>query len=108
MRPPKIITIGQALIRQKEALPHGSFLSWIESEFGMGEQTARNMMNVAKKFGKSPTVGDLSVTALYELASSTADVRAEVERRIAAGEIVSAVDVKKMKQQAVRLAVNEG
>jgi hypothetical protein len=24
-----VITIGQALIRQKDALPHGSFLPWI-------------------------------------------------------------------------------
>ena len=56
-----VITIGQALIRQKHALPHGCFLPWIEFEFGMSEQTARNMMNVAKKFGKSPTIGDLSV-----------------------------------------------
>jgi hypothetical protein len=58
------------------------------------------MMNVSKKFGKSPTIGDLSVTALYELASSTADVQAEVERRIAAGEIIGAADIKRYTQSA--------
>ena len=90
-----VITIGQALIRQKDALPHGSFLPWIETEFEMTHKTATNFMNVAAKFGaKVETISSLGPTALYELASSTADVQAEVERRIAAGEIVSAADVK--------------
>jgi hypothetical protein len=39
---------------------------------------------------KSDTVSDLSLGALDDLASSSAEVQAEVERRIAAGEIVSA------------------
>jgi len=48
-------------------------------------------MNVAAKFGgKVETISTLGPTALYELASSTADVQAEVERRIAAGEIIGA------------------
>jgi hypothetical protein len=33
-----IITIGQALIRQKQALPHGSFLPWIDAEFAMSRR----------------------------------------------------------------------
>jgi hypothetical protein len=33
---------------------------------------------------------------LYEPASSTADVQAEVERRIAAGEIIGAADVARL------------
>ena len=36
-----VITIGQALIRQKAALPHGSFLPWIEAEFDMAVRTAQ-------------------------------------------------------------------
>jgi hypothetical protein len=42
-----VITIGQALIRQKAALPHGSFLPWIEAEFEMTDRTARRFMSVA-------------------------------------------------------------
>jgi hypothetical protein len=86
-----VITIGQALIRQKAALPHGSFLPWIDSEYEMTARTSQNFMRVAEQFGaKYETVSHLAPKALYELASSTAEVQAEVERRIAAGEIVSA------------------
>jgi hypothetical protein len=58
-------------------------------------------MRVADQFGdKSAIVADLSLKAVYELASSSVDVQAEVERRVAAGEIIGAADVKKLKQQA--------
>ena len=40
----------------KQALPHGMFLPWLEAEFGMSDQTARNMMRVADKFAKSKIV----------------------------------------------------
>jgi hypothetical protein len=45
-----------------------------------------------RKFGKSNTMLHLDPTALYELAapSTPPEVQAEVERRIAAGEIISA------------------
>jgi hypothetical protein len=52
-------------------------------------------MSVARQFdGKSITVTDLRISALYELAATSTppEVQAEVERRIAAGEIVSAAD----------------
>jgi hypothetical protein len=58
----------------------------------MHEQSARRFMQVAERYGKSNTMLDLTPTALYELAapSTPPEVQAEVERRIAAGEIVSA------------------
>jgi hypothetical protein len=86
-----VIRIGQQLNHMKEkVLPHGSFLPWIEAEFEMTHKTATNFMNVAAKFGaKVEIVSPLVPTALYELASSSAEVQAEVERRIAAGEIIS-------------------
>jgi hypothetical protein len=98
-----IITIGEALIRQKANLPHGMFLKWIEAEFDMSESAARKMMGVARQYGgKSVTVTDLGTRALYELAapSTPPEVEAEVERRIAAGELVSAADIKALKLQA--------
>jgi predicted ATPase len=65
-----VITIGQALIRQKAALPHGSFLPWIDAKFAMSESAARKMMTVAREFGgKSVMFTDLNATALYELAA---------------------------------------
>ena len=88
-----VIEIGQALIRQKAKLGHGNFLNWLAAEFGMSNPTASRFMNVAERFGsKSFSVKDLDLTALYELAapSTPEEVRSEVERRIAAGELVTA------------------
>ena len=39
-----VITIGQALIRQKEALPHGSFLPWVAAEFEMSDREANRLL----------------------------------------------------------------
>jgi hypothetical protein len=49
----EIVTIGQALIRQKSALPHGSFLPWIDAEFDMAVRTAQNFMKVAEQYGSA-------------------------------------------------------
>jgi len=51
------------------ALPHGMFLPWIGAELAMHEQSVRRFMQVAERFGKSNTVLDLPLTALYELAA---------------------------------------
>jgi hypothetical protein len=68
-------------------------LPWIEAEFEMGQRTAYRFMDVADRFaGKLATVANLAPKALYELASSTAEIQAEVERRLAAGEFVTAAD----------------
>ena len=72
-------------------MPHGSFLPWIEQEFGMSDRAANRFMNVATEYGaKSARLAGLGLEAMYELAapSSPPEVQAEVERRIAAGELV--------------------
>jgi Protein of unknown function (DUF3102) len=95
-----LIEIGTALIRQKGSLPHGMFLPWIEAEFVMSENTATRMMNVARVFGgKSASVEDLTPTALYELAapSTPLEVRIEIDKRIEAGELVTAADIRELK-----------
>jgi hypothetical protein len=101
-----VIEIGKALIRQKQQLPHGMFLPWIATEFDMHEQSARRFMQVADRFGKSNIVLDLPLTALYELAapSTPPEVQAEVERRVAAGELVSGDDVRTLKAQFNEIA----
>lgn len=97
--------IGQLLIDMKAKLGHGNFLPWLEAEFGMSEVTARKMMRVAEAFKSKPSF-DLPVSALYELAapSTPPEVQAEVERRIAAGEIVSAAEVKQLKRDMVTVS----
>jgi len=90
-----LIDIGSALARQKEALPHGQFIPWISAEFSMSERTAQKLMAIGRGFAKTAAPADLGVEALYELSSANADIQAEVERRIAAGEIIGASDVKR-------------
>lgn len=97
-----IIAVGTALKRQKERLPHGMFLPWIEAEFGMTDRTARNFMNVAEVYAKSETVSDLSAKALYELAAPSTPqyVREQVEELIVDGQKITVADVKRLKAEA--------
>jgi hypothetical protein len=94
-----IIEIGAALIRQRTALPDGTFKAWIESEFNMSRTATYRFINVAERFSSCPTVGHLQAKALYELAapSTPPEVQAEVERRITAGELVTAADIRELK-----------
>jgi hypothetical protein len=88
----RLLAGSAALIRQQNELPHGMFLPWIETEFEMGKRTANRFMIVPEHFtGKLATVARLSTRALYELAapSTPPEVQTEVERRIAAGELLS-------------------
>lgn len=97
-----IIEIGIDLNKVKASLGHGHFLRWIEAEFGMAERTARNFMSVAQTYaGKSATVADLPVRALYELAapSTPQEVRDQVEELVLDGEKVTVADIKAMKEQ---------
>lgn len=67
----------QRLLAVKQHLPHGEWLPWLEREFGWREQTARNFMQVAGAFSKSPTFGDLAdcqidAGALYAISAGDA------------------------------------
>lgn len=88
-----IIAVGLALKRQKERLPHGMFLPWIEAEFEMSHMTATRFMNVAEVYGsKANTVLVLPPKALYELAapSTPQSVREQVEELVVDGQKVTA------------------
>ncbi|KNY18261.1 hypothetical protein AKG11_03780 [Shinella sp. SUS2] len=97
-----IIAVGLALKRQKERLPHGMFLPWIEAEFEMSHKTATSLMNVADRFqGKVETVSGLTVTALYELAapSTPQPIRDQVEALLVDGQKVTVADIRRMKAE---------
>jgi Protein of unknown function (DUF3102) len=67
-----IIEVGNALLRAKDALPHGQFGPWLASEFGWTDRMARRFMDVAEVFGpKSDIISDLAIvpTAAYLLAA---------------------------------------
>lgn len=97
-----IIEIGKDLIAVKDRLPHGSFLPWIEQEFGMSRFTANRFMAVAEVYGaKGSTVQHLDLTALYELAApkTPIEVREEVEKMIEAGEVVTKATVVELRNK---------
>jgi hypothetical protein len=64
-----IIAIGNLLIEAKEQIEHGSWLPWLEENFGSSDSTAENYMAAAKFAAKFPTVANLKLrpTALYWL-----------------------------------------
>ncbi len=92
-----VVEIGQRLLDVKAALKHGQFGDWLEREFQWSEQSANNMMSVARTF-KSLNFGDLKVSAsaLYLLASPSTpeDIRAEFIEKAEAGEAVKHADVR--------------
>lgn len=93
------IEIGLELIRMKELLQHGQFISWIEAECNFTKRTANNIMQVAEIFSdKRETVSHLNTTTLYLLASPStpASLREEVlktepEMKVHGPSVVSAI-----------------
>ncbi len=87
----------------KKALGHGRFTPWIEAEFGMSDQTARNFMNVATRFPKSKSLLDLKFTkeALYLLAAPSTDgeVVEVVMEKAEAGEKIGKAEVDAIKKE---------
>jgi hypothetical protein len=67
-----VIEIGRRLTLIKGKLPHGCFLSWVESEFRWSERTAQSFMRVyalADKYKYANFADlDLPVSGLYLLA----------------------------------------
>ena len=88
-----VVEAGRHLIAVKDALDHGQWGDWLDTEFNMSDRTARTLMSIAERFeGKSEIISDLSVTVLGLLAApSTPD--AAVDAVIAANQ-----------QQPVRVA----
>lgn len=96
-----IIEIGLDLIEQKKALGHGNYLTWIEAEFSMSDETARNFTRVAAEFGgKSQTVWNLPPTILYSLAApSNRPITEQALAQIDAGKPLTNDDVAALKEK---------
>lgn len=98
-----IIEAGRELLAIKDQLGHGNFGPWLEAEFQMAERTAQRYMSVAAAFSdKSDIVSVLPQTALIELAapSTPEHVRAEVVKRVEAGEPIKPTEIKTMVREA--------
>lgn len=101
-----IIAVGLALKRQKERLPHGMFLPWIDAEFGLSERSAQRFMLRADRWSKSANLAGLtqtiSASVLDEATdpSLPAEVRDRVESLLVDGQKVTVADIRKMKAEA--------
>ena len=96
-----IIEIGRDLLATKQALGHGYFLAWIDSEFSITKDTASRFMNVARRFGDEQIsqIAKFQQTVLYELAAPKADpalVDAAL-REAAAGKTVDRAALQRLK-----------
>jgi hypothetical protein len=97
-----VLRIGKELTEVKERLPHGSWLPWLDAEFGWGETHARRFMQAHEVFGKTPILEDLArrmqPSTIYELAapSMPQEARDEALAKAAAGEPVKHRDVKQI------------
>ena len=95
-----IVEIGERLLDIKQRLGHGSFGAWLKAEFEWSQDTARNFMNVAERFGQNPKISEFAPSALYLLASpSTPDAaRADALDRVDRGEKVTHTTAKQIVQ----------
>jgi Protein of unknown function (DUF3102) len=65
------LRMGRALIRVKDALPHGQFGNWLSTEFRcLSERTAQRYMTVAQVFGENPTHVSYLPLRLVQMLSS--------------------------------------
>jgi hypothetical protein len=100
-----VIHTGCALLKAKAILGHGNFGRWLQAEFRWSERTATNYMSVAQHFvDKTEIIADLELTSAYALAakSTPQQVRDDVTSRLAAGEGVTAAQVKAAIDKAKR------
>lgn len=90
-----IISIGQKLTEVKEQLEHGTFQSWLRTEFEWSEQTARQFMQVYRWSrtleNKNFVFSQLGTSALYLLAapSTPPEARKEILDLVEIGEKVT-------------------
>jgi hypothetical protein len=96
-----IIEIGRYLDQAQQHADHGTWLTWIEVEFGWSDQTARRFIHVYElsrdsKFNKLLS-SNLPLSALYQLAApkTPEPARKEIADRLEAGDKPSCGEVAK-------------
>ncbi|MCO5155941.1 MAG: DUF3102 domain-containing protein [Aquamicrobium sp.] len=93
-----LMEAGERLSRWKEITPHGAWLDWVWEEAGMSDQSARDAINVFRRFEHSPTLlHDLDLalppTALVRLATAPDGAFEDVLDRVKDGERLRVIDV---------------
>jgi hypothetical protein len=99
-----VVDVGRRLTEARRLCGHGSWLSWLDTEFGWKETTARSFIQLFEMSKSSANFAnlDLPISSLYLLARpSTPDaVRQEVIGRAASGEEFSHAQVREAVAEA--------
>ena len=96
-----ILEIGDRLIKVKEAMPHGMFLSWVENTIDLSQRSANNYMRASRTFDtmeKRKAISNFTATKvlmLAELPDSTRD------------DFIESVDVDGMTTRELKEAVQK-
>jgi hypothetical protein len=102
-----VIEVGRELVAAKAQCPHGTWLPWLEENFGWMEMTATRYMRVAQTFKsfKSNSVLTIDSSALYLLAGPRVPqtIRDEATERAAQGEKITRKKVQEMIVEHVKV-----
>ena len=97
----KFVFIGKKLLAAKEVLPHGTFSSWSNKEFGYSKMHCSRMMRVAKAFG------GIDVKELNMSGSSLVALTRVKDEKIF-DEIIETAKEKKVTEEYIDIKVNGG
>lgn len=64
---PKAIEVGELLTKQKAAMKHGEFLSWVKKNLPFSERTARNYMKLFRENKKIKSASIADLTSAYKM-----------------------------------------
>jgi hypothetical protein len=108
-----VIETGRDLLKAKKLIGHGDFGTWLWTEAGLADHTARRCMRVARwadslPEGKTDKLSLLPTTSLYELAakSTPEPARAAVFEALEAGERLNIKSVEYYISRADRRGAN--
>ena len=93
-----IIEIGNRLIMAKGLMRHGEWMRWLESSFPFTYRSARNFINVAKRFGKSEIDFTFGSTQMIQMLSlPEGEEKKFLEEQATEGHIVAEMSVKTLR-----------
>ena len=100
-----MLEVGKCLVKIKENEPHGDFVHIVEDQLGIGQRSARMMMQAAVKFllspalaGKRQTFADFGKAKLFDLAAESTDDLVE----LAEGGTLAGFQLDELRSMSVR------
>ncbi len=99
-----LIEMGKTLTEQKNILPHGCWIKWLESK-DISQTTAKNLMQISDKFSNRPHGDDLGFGIMRLLAQDVVpeSARQEALEKTEAGEKLTIKDTKELVEAHKRI-----